>query len=224
MIDLLLIPESGEVFDAEGSMEWCVEEGESLKLDQPILEIESDKEVRTTLAQFDGVLRRALLKKTEDYRHSQQVVGIATSGNVSDALVDAVVEIVEKENLVVPESASNAKRRQPWPLETISLLVYPYNHGGGGAAAILQWYAEEGKPISQGQPLVEVEHYKAVRVLFAARDGVLWKILTKPDDHCEMGQLIAIITSGDVPEELREATHEFAIKQLEAMSKNQQGS
>ena len=66
---------------------------------------------------------------------------------------------------------------------------------GMSDAEVVEWYAAEGQPVSEGDDLVEVEAEKARTVLPAPAGGVLSRIEAQPGDVVDVRGLLGIITT-----------------------------
>ncbi len=62
---------------------------------------------------------------------------------------------------------------------------------------IIEWKVKEGQEVSQGDVLAEVESDKAVMELECFRDGVIEKIVHGDDEEVPVGELIALIDTGE---------------------------
>ena len=56
---------------------------------------------------------------------------------------------------------------------------------------VVQWLVEVGKPIRQGQPILEVQTDKATMEIESFVTGTLQEVLVGPEDKVEVGQVIA---------------------------------
>jgi len=58
---------------------------------------------------------------------------------------------------------------------------------------IIKWLIEEGQPVQEGQPLLEVETDKAVEEIEAPASGILSNVKAQAGDDVPVGQVIAVI-------------------------------
>jgi pyruvate dehydrogenase E2 component (dihydrolipoamide acetyltransferase) len=58
---------------------------------------------------------------------------------------------------------------------------------------IIKWLIEEGHPVQQGQPLLEVETDKAIEEIEAPASGILSNVKAQAGDDVPVGQVIAVI-------------------------------
>lgn len=70
---------------------------------------------------------------------------------------------------------------------------------GMKTAVISYWYVEEGDPVEEGQPLVEVTVDNESYDVISPVDGILNEVFFEEGDEVEVGETIATIE--DEPEE-----------------------
>ena len=71
--------------------EWHIAEGDSIKRDQPLVDIETDKVVIEVVAPADGVLT-SIIHASGDVVESNQVIGAFEAGTVTEAAAEAQTE------------------------------------------------------------------------------------------------------------------------------------
>jgi pyruvate/2-oxoglutarate dehydrogenase complex dihydrolipoamide acyltransferase (E2) component len=62
---------------------------------------------------------------------------------------------------------------------------------------VAEWLKSVGDQVIEGEPLVEIETAKATDSLNAPATGVLVEIVANVDDEVPVGELLAIIETGD---------------------------
>ena len=62
---------------------------------------------------------------------------------------------------------------------------------------VLQWYKQEGEPVTEGKPLLEVETDKVNSDVEAPATGILRSIQVGPDQTVAVETVIAIIAAAD---------------------------
>jgi pyruvate dehydrogenase E2 component (dihydrolipoamide acetyltransferase) len=77
-------------------------------------------------------------------------------------------------------------------------IVMPHLSDSMEEGTILQWLVDEGAPVTEGEPLVEVETDKASVTYEAEQDGVLLRIAVGVGESAPVGSVIAVI--GDAGE------------------------
>jgi pyruvate dehydrogenase E2 component (dihydrolipoamide acetyltransferase) len=72
-------------------------------------------------------------------------------------------------------------------------IVMPHLSDSMEEGTILQWLVDEGTPVKEGEPLVEVETDKASVTYEAEQDGVLLRIAVGVGESAPVGSVIAVI-------------------------------
>jgi pyruvate dehydrogenase E2 component (dihydrolipoamide acetyltransferase) len=81
-------------------------------------------------------------------------------------------------------------------------IVMPHLSDSMEEGTILQWLVDEGAPVTEGEPLVEVETDKASVTYEAERDGVLLRIDVGVGESAPVGSVIAVIgDAGEIVEQ-----------------------
>lgn len=75
-------------------------------------------------------------------------------------------------------------------------LVVP-DLGVRGPMSVSLWLVEPGSPVEEDQPVVEILAGGAVVDLPAVAGGRLVQVLVAEDEPVEVGQVLAVIESGD---------------------------
>lgn len=63
---------------------------------------------------------------------------------------------------------------------------------------IIRWLVEIGSRVERGRPLLEVETDKAVMEVESIAGGILKKVLITADQTAEVGQVLAVIETGNI--------------------------
>ncbi|MGJ8560894.1 MAG: 2-oxoglutarate dehydrogenase complex dihydrolipoyllysine-residue succinyltransferase [Litorimonas sp.] len=176
----IVIPNVGESVSEVTIAQWMVAAGDTVKKDDPIVEIETDKASQELVAPEDGVVSEILIAEGE-------TVGIGTliakmgegSGEVAAAKGDAEV----KAQTETPSSTTSTGS---------SLDIDVPNVGESVAeVTVASWMKQVGDAVEKDEPIVELETDKASQELVAPRSGILTEILVAEGDIATIGQTIA---------------------------------
>src|SRR4051794_34905777 len=66
---------------------------------------------------------------------------------------------------------------------------------------VLEWHKQQGEPVQEGEPLLEVSSDKVDAEVPAPASGVLTKIVVEADQTAPVGAVLAEIEVGDAPPE-----------------------
>ncbi|WP_286232713.1 2-oxoglutarate dehydrogenase complex dihydrolipoyllysine-residue succinyltransferase [Thalassotalea sediminis] len=175
-IKVPVLPES--VADATVAT-WHVQVGDSVKRDQVLVEIETDKVVLEVPATSDGVISE--IREGEGATVlGEQVIAILEAGA-------AAAPSADKEDTPAKESAPEGQ------VQDILVPVLPESVAD---ATIATWHVAEGDSVSRDQVLVDIETDKVVLEVPATSDGVMGKIIHAEGDTVLGQQKIAELIAG----------------------------
>lgn len=179
------MPDVGEGI-AEGEIvQWFVKEGDTVKEDSPLLEIQNDKLVQEIPAPVSGVITKILVQPGTVAVVGQDLVEIVAEGAAPAASAPAQVE--------TPAAPAAA------PAASTSAFQFLMPDVGEGIAEgeIVQWFAKEGDTIKEDSPLLEIQNDKLVQEVPAPVSGTITKIHVGAGTVATVGQLLVeIATAG----------------------------
>ncbi|WP_111978428.1 2-oxoglutarate dehydrogenase complex dihydrolipoyllysine-residue succinyltransferase [Algibacillus agarilyticus] len=175
-----VLPES--VADASVST-WHVKVGDSVKRDQNLVDIETDKVVLEVVAQEDGVVTEILHSEGDTVLGEQIIAKISAEGAVAPAAAPA---------------ESIQQNTQQVKGETVEILV-PVLPESVADASIATWHVQAGEAVSRDQNLVDIETDKVVLEVVAQADGVVTEILQEEGATVTGEQVIARLVAGAAP-------------------------
>ena len=173
------MPDVGEGI-AEGEIvTWFVKVGDTVKEDQPIMEIANDKLV--------------------------QEVPSPVAGTITNIMVEAGTVATVGQDLVEFDGDGSAAAATPAPAveaaAASSNFVFNLPDVGEGLAEaeIVQWFVKIGDSIKEDEPMLEIQTDKLVQEVPAPVAGTIAKINVEPGVVATVGQaLVEIATSGSV--------------------------
>ncbi|HIZ96175.1 MAG TPA: 2-oxo acid dehydrogenase subunit E2 [Candidatus Ligilactobacillus excrementavium] len=176
------LPDIGEGI-AEGTVgEWHVKEGDEVKEDGDLVQIENDKSVEELPAPVGGKISKILVPEGETAEVGQPLVELEVAdgkGNVSGG------ETEEKPAETKKEAAPATDGGQ----ETYAFKL-PDVGEGMAEGTIGEWYVKEGDKVEADGDLVSIENDKSTEELPAPVSGTVTKILVGEGDTADVGQTI----------------------------------
>jgi pyruvate dehydrogenase E2 component (dihydrolipoamide acetyltransferase) len=185
------LPELGENIEAGQVVSVLVKPGDTISLEQPVLEVETDKAVIEVPADVEGVVK---------------AINVKPGDKVSVGQVVLAIEIAEEEPLQKPASEheeaptekeqpsdrlQDEKEEQPQPeaaeATDICLPELGENITSGQVVNVL---VHPGDNIKPGQGLIEVETDKAVIEVPAEATGTVGEIFVQPGQTVKIGDVI----------------------------------
>ncbi len=149
-----ILPDLGEGLPDAEIVNWLVKEGDVVKLDQPMVEMETAKAVVEVPAPFSGVISKFYGQAGDIIPTGAPLVDINTSGKT---------ESKTKPNNTTSEQTQQPVIKQAGPI-VANHQVFKLPDLGEGLpdAEIVNWLVKEGDVVKLDQPMVEMETAKAV--------------------------------------------------------------
>ncbi|NMH58529.1 2-oxoglutarate dehydrogenase complex dihydrolipoyllysine-residue succinyltransferase [Alteromonas ponticola] len=189
-IKVPVLPES--VADATIAT-WHVKAGDSVKRDQNLVDIETDKVVLEVVAPADGVISEIIDDEGETVLGEQVIAKLdekgksASSSSKSDASTKSDSDKAERKTESKPAAKSEGKESD------IKVPVLPESVAD---ATIATWHVQPGESVSRDQNLVDIETDKVVLEVVAPADGVVSEILAEEGTTVGAEEIIGKFKSG----------------------------
>jgi len=204
------VPELGESVAEATVGNWLKAEGDSVKKDEPLVELETDKVAVEVYAEADGVLSSIAVKEGETVEVGA-VLGTLDAGaegaddaggesGAADEEPPAKDAEDEGEDSESDDGADSSDSEDSEDGDTgegeLVEVEIPQMGESVAEGEIGDWLVEEGASVSVDDPLVEVETDKAAVEVPAPVAGVLEERVVASGDAVEVGSVIAKIRTG----------------------------
>lgn len=177
------MPDVGEGI-AEGEIvTWFVKVGDTVKEDQPIMEIANDKLVQEVPSPVAGVITNIMVEAGTVATVGQDLVEFDGNGQAAATPAPAAV--------AAPVAAAAS-----------SNFVFNLPDVGEGLAEaeVVQWFVKVGDSIKEDEPMLEIQTDKLVQEVPAPVTGTIVSIQVEAGVVATVGQaLVEIATSGSAP-------------------------
>ena len=175
------MPDVGEGI-AEGEIvQWFVKEGDTIKEDEPLLEIQNDKLVQEIPAPVSGTIKKILITAGTVAIVGQDLVEIEAAGA---AATPAQAPVVAAPAAAAPaQSGSNFQ------------FLMPDVGEGIAEGEIVQWFVKEGDVVKEDAPLLEVQNDKLVQEVPSPVTGTVVKLHVNAGTVATVGQLLVEIST-----------------------------
>ncbi|MEF7523501.1 2-oxo acid dehydrogenase subunit E2 [Erysipelothrix rhusiopathiae] len=177
------MPDVGEGI-AEGEIvSWFVKEGDTIKEDEPLLEVQNDKLVQEIPSPVAGTITKIM-------------VAPGTVATVGDDLVEIVAESA------VASAPAKEETAAPAPAAAAGSFVFNMPDVGEGIAEgeIVQWFVKVGDDIKEDAPLLEVQNDKLVQEIPSPVSGKVMNIMIEAGTVATVGQpLVEFAAEGHAP-------------------------
>ncbi|GLQ22623.1 dihydrolipoyllysine-residue succinyltransferase component of 2-oxoglutarate dehydrogenase complex [Algimonas ampicilliniresistens] len=192
----IVIPNVGESVSEVTIASWMAQAGDTVKKDDPIVEIETDKASQELVAPEDGVLSEILVAEGETVAVGTLIAKMGEGSGKAAAKKEAVKGDAEvKAQTEAPASNKSSG-------SSIDINV-PNVGESVSEVTVASWMKQVGDAVEKDEAIVELETDKAAQELVAPRSGVLTEILVAEGDIATIGQTLARLgesqSTGDLP-------------------------
>ena len=203
------LPALGESVTEGTVTRWLKEIGEEIAVDEPLLEVSTDKVDTEVPSPVAGTLLEIRVQEDEDAEVGQvlAVIGDADAAESSDDSSDSADDSAEKEE---PKAEEKSEEK---PAEEAPKAETKKSSGGSGTEVTLpalgesvtegtvtRWLKEIGEEIAVDEPLLEVSTDKVDTEVPSPVAGTLLEIRVQEDEDAEVGQVLAVIGDADAAE------------------------
>lgn len=207
MASEILVPTLGESVSEATVAQWLKKPGEAVAMDEPLVELETDKVTLEVNATEAGVLAEVLVEVGGNVEVGA-ILGRIGDGNGAAAppkAADAEPAVAAEPSEPAPsEPAASAPASGEGGGETLELVV-PVLGESVSEATVARWLKAAGDGVAADEPLVELETDKVTLEVNAPSSGTLAEIKAEEGATVEVGALLGLIISGAAPTAKAEA-------------------
>ena len=204
------LPELGENIESGRVVNITVKVGDTIKKDQVLMELETDKAVIEVPSDSAGTLEKILVSEGDDVKVGQTMIVLGSSQNSEEP---KKVEESRKENKKPVEDQKETKVEQKpaakkiGKKQTVDFKIPELgeNIESGSVASVL---VSVGDSVAVEQGLLELETDKAVAEVPSDVAGIIKEISVKEGDQVKVGQAVMKIESESVKETIKETESE----------------
>ncbi|MEV2276478.1 2-oxoglutarate dehydrogenase, E2 component, dihydrolipoamide succinyltransferase [Nocardiopsis sp. NPDC049922] len=197
------MPALGESVTEGTVTQWLKNVGDTVEVDEPLLEVSTDKVDTEIPSPVAGVLTKILVDEDETVEIGAEIAIIGGEGETADesesaptaeAAEPGPVPEAEPEPEAAPEPAAGAG---PSPAPSAggpeTAVTMPALGESVTEGTVTQWLKSVGDTVEVDEPLLEVSTDKVDTEIPSPVAGVLTKILVDEDETVDIGAQIAII-------------------------------
>ncbi|PHR91284.1 MAG: dihydrolipoyllysine-residue succinyltransferase [Robiginitomaculum sp.] len=186
----ITVPNVGESVAEVTIAVWMKQVGDSVKKDEALVELETDKAAQELVAPEDGVLTEILVPEGENAEIGVVIARMSSEGAATaPAKAEAPKAEAPAETKPAADSASG---------EVINIDV-PNVGESVTEVTVATWLKQAGDTVAKDEALVELETDKAAQELVAPSAGILSEILIPEGEVALVGATLAKLTTGDAP-------------------------
>jgi 2-oxoglutarate dehydrogenase E2 component (dihydrolipoamide succinyltransferase) len=195
----IVVPTLGESVTEASVGQWLKKAGDSVKRDDVLVELETDKVSVEVSAQEDGVLTEIVAAAGETVEIGAVLGRIGAAGAKPAAA--AAKAAPSKSEASKSEAAKSEAPKPETPAKAggaaaLVDVVVPQMGESVSEGAIGQWLKKVGDPVKADEAIVEIETDKVAVEVPAGVDGVVSEHLVKQGETVGIGALIARIRPG----------------------------
>lgn len=204
MAEIIRMPLLSDTMTEGVIVEWHKKVGDTVKADEPIADVETDKATMEVIPYVDGTLLYIGVEVGEAVPVSSVIAVIGEKGEDYEALLKAEGADGASEQ----KSTEEAKEEQPVkktekaaPKESlpadVSVIRMPLMSDTMTEGTIVGWLKKVGDKVAADDPIAEVETDKATMEVIPYVEGKLIYIGVEEGDVVPVNQIIAIIADKD---------------------------
>jgi len=191
----IIMPKMGESVSEGTIIKWHKKKGDSVKRDEIIFEISTDKVDTEIPSPADGILSEIIVNEGETVEVGTTVAIIQTDGE------PIVEEIIAKE---IPQQAKenmhdvigkNIFQDNTESLEGIIEIAMPKMGESVMEGTIIKWYKKIGDLVKTDETLFEISTDKVDTEIPSPEEGTLTEILVAEQQTVEVGTVVARLSS-----------------------------
>ena len=197
MATAVIMPALGESVTEGTVTTWLKSVGDTVALDEPLVEVSTDKVDSEVPSPVAGVLLQILVPEDETVEVGTQ---LALIGDASEAPQDAPAPAQESAPTPAPapEAQSAPAASAPAPASAPvsgTEVVMPALGESVTEGTVTTWLKSVGDAVETDEPLVEVSTDKVDSEVPAPASGFLAEIRVPEDETVEVGTVLAVITA-----------------------------
>ena len=186
------VPALGESVTEATVAQWLKQPGDSVEVDEPLVELETDKVTLEVNATSAGILSEIVVAEGENVEVGA-LLGTIGEGN-GKAATPAPAATPEPAPSPAPAAAAPQPAVQSFG-ETMDIVV-PALGESVTEATVAQWLKQPGEAVAEDEALVELETDKVTLEVNAPVTGTLSEIKAEAGATVEVGALLASFTAG----------------------------
>ncbi|MBO3086930.1 2-oxoglutarate dehydrogenase, E2 component, dihydrolipoamide succinyltransferase [Cellulomonas dongxiuzhuiae] len=222
MSDNVQLPALGESVTEGTVTRWLKNVGDTVAVDEPLLEISTDKVDTEIPSPFAGVLEQILVQEDETVEVGATLAVIGSGEGGGDAPSDAQQAPADEQPAQAEQPAEQAPAEEPAAEQSAQQSVEEHedapapaaSSGGSGGGAgqevtlpalgesvtegtVTRWLKAVGDDVAVDEPLLEISTDKVDTEIPSPVAGTLQEIRVQEDETVEVGAVLAVVGSGD---------------------------
>jgi len=205
------MPQLGESVTEGTVTRWLKQEGDRVEVDEPLLEVSTDKVDTEIPSPAAGVLSRIVVPEDETVEVGAELAQIAGDGESAPAAAEppaaAAQPAAAAEPPATPEPAAApepapaqpaapAPESAPAPSGEGTEVTMPVLGESVTEGTVTRWLKQVGETVEVDEPLLEVSTDKVDTEIPSPAAGTVAEIRVQQDETVEVGTVLAVVGSG----------------------------
>ncbi|KAB1663551.1 2-oxoglutarate dehydrogenase, E2 component, dihydrolipoamide succinyltransferase [Pseudoclavibacter sp. CFCC 13611] len=213
MSEQIVLPALGESVTEGTVTRWLKQVGDHVEVDEPLLEVSTDKVDTEVPSPISGTLQQILVQEDETVEVGA-VLAVVGDGAAAEAPAQTEAAPAQSQPESAPEEA-------PAPAETEAAAAPAKTEAAAAPAAgasatgeqivlpalgesvtegtVTRWLKQVGDHVDEDEPLLEVSTDKVDTEVPSPISGTLQQILVQEDETVEVGAVLAVVGDGAAP-------------------------
>ncbi|HET6504718.1 MAG TPA: 2-oxoglutarate dehydrogenase, E2 component, dihydrolipoamide succinyltransferase [Amycolatopsis sp.] len=201
------LPELGESVTEGTVTRWLKQEGDTVAVDEPLLEISTDKVDTEVPSPVAGVVQRIVAKEDETVEVGGELAVIDDGSGGGASAPAAPAQPAQAAAQPAPQAAPAAPAAEPAPVAAApsapaqgTPVTLPELGESVTEGTVTRWLKQVGDPVEVDEPLLEISTDKVDTEVPSPVAGTLLEISVAEDETVEVGGRLAVIgAAGAVP-------------------------
>ncbi len=190
----IIMPKMGESVNEGTIIKWHKKVGDSVKQDEIIFEISTDKVDTEIPSPAEGVLKEIRVKEGDTVEVGT-VVAVVDSGNGVEVAEPVEVEREEKQ-IEEPQIVAEKQSVQSLPSGDLVEIEMPKMGESVMEGTIIKWYKKVGDKIKKDETIFEISTDKVDTEIPSPVEGTLAEVLIGEHETVPVGTIVAKISTG----------------------------
>ncbi|MDN5813422.1 2-oxoglutarate dehydrogenase, E2 component, dihydrolipoamide succinyltransferase [Arthrobacter sp. AOP36-C1-22] len=206
MSETVNLPALGESVTEGTVTRWLKQVGDSVEVDEPLLEVSTDKVDTEVPSPISGVIEEILVPEDETADVGAPLVRIGDGSGSGSSEEAPAAEEAPAEEAPAQESAPAAEESSSSEAPAASDdsgeradVTLPALGESVTEGTVTRWLKQVGDEVEVDEPLLEVSTDKVDTEIPSPVAGTLLEIKVNEDDTAEVGSVLAVIGSGSAP-------------------------
>ena len=191
MAEEIRIPTLGESVTEATIGKWLKQVGDAVTLDEPVVELETDKVAMEVNAPAAGVISELVVSEGDTVAVGALIAMVDTDGKAAPAPKAARAPKAETNGGTAPATAAAGGALVDVAVPALGESVTE--------ATIGRWLKQAGEGVARDEPLAELETDKVAMEVNAPAAGVLAELVAAEGDTVSVGAVIARVQPGAAP-------------------------